>query len=312
MDSLGNLESFLRAAEARSFSEAARRMGISAAAVSKNIARLETNLGTRLFQRSTRSLSLTEAGEALYEQVAGSVETIQGAMAQLGDSRDVPAGRLRVNMSPSFAYDYVLPLLKTFKQRYPSVVPDWHLEIRRVDLIGEGFDVAIGGGMELSPGVVARELAKLHLVAVAAPEWLQGKPLPMVPADLQGQDGIVVRSTDTNRLRTWTLRSSTDETFDLSLKPTAIMNDPQALCMCALMGLGVALVPLERAWPWLQRGELIRLLPEWYVDLGSISVYYSARKELPAKTRVFINFLIDHFQGTLSDHFSAIKTGKGK
>lgn len=305
MDNLGNLESFVRAAEARSFSEAARRMGLSAAAVSKNIARLETRLGTRLFQRSTRSLSLTEAGEALYEQVASSVETIQGAMAQIGDTRDVPAGRLRVNLSPSFAYDYVLPLLKTFKQRYPAVIPDWHLEIRRVDLIGEGFDVAIGGGMELTPGVVARELAKLHLVAVATAQWLEGKDLPLVPADLQGQDGIVARSTDTNKLRTWTLRSVDGETFDLFLKPTAIMNDPEALCMCALMGLGVALVPLERAWPWLQRGELIRLLPDWYVDLGPISVYYSARKALPAKTRVFVDFLIEHFQGGLSDRFSA-------
>lgn len=306
MDHLGNLESFVRAAEARSFSEAARRMGISAAAVSKNIARLETGLATRLFQRSTRSLSLTEAGEALYEQVASSVETIQGALAQLGDARDVPAGRLRVNVAPSFAYDYVLPLLKTFKQRYPAVVPDWHLEIRRVDLIGEGFDVAIGGGMELSPGVVARELAKLHLVAVAAPDWLEGRQMPLVPADLQGQEGIVMRSTDTNRLRTWTLRNAGGETFDLSLQPTAIMNDPEALNACALMGLGVALVPLERAWPWLQRGELIRLLPDWYVDLGSISLYYSARKALPAKTRVFIDFMLEHFQGELSDRFSAI------
>lgn len=85
------------------------------------------------------------------------------------------------------------------------------------------------------------------------------------------------------------------------------MNDPQALSMCALMGLGVALVPLERAWPWLQRGELIRPLPDWYVDLGAVSVYYSARKALPAKTRVFIDFLLEHFQGMLSDQFSAMK-----
>lgn len=211
-----------------------------------------------------------------------------------------------MNVAPSFAYDYVLPLLKTFKQRYPAVVPDWHLEIRRVDLIGEGFDVAIGGGMELSPGVVARELVKLHLVAVAAPDWLEGRQMPLEPADLQGQEGIVMRSTDTNRLRTWTLRNAGADTFDLSLKPTAIMNDPQALCACALLGLGVALVPLERAWPWLQRGELIRLLPDWYVDLGSISLYYSARKALPAKTRVFIDFLLEHFRGSLSDRFSAI------
>lgn len=305
METLGNLESFVRAAEASSFSEAARRMGVSAAAVSKNVARLEANLGTRLFQRSTRSLTLTEAGEAFYQQVAGSLETIQGAIAQLGEVREVPAGRLRVNLSPSFAYDYVLPLLKTFRQRYPAVVPDWHLEIRRVDLIGEGFDAAISGGMELSPGVVARELAKLHLVVVAAPQWLEGRALPVTPADLQGEEGVVTRSTDTGRLRSWTLRNAGEETFDLSLKPAAIMNDPEALCSCAAMGLGVALVPLERAWPLLQRGELIRLLPDWYVDLGSISVYFSAQKTLPAKTRVFVDFLLEHFQGALSQHFRA-------
>lgn len=305
METLGNLESFVRAAEASSFSEAARRMGISAAAVSKNVARLEANLGTRLFQRSTRSLTLTEAGELFYQQVSGSVETIQGAIAQIGDAREVPAGRLRVNLSPSFAYDYVLPLLKSFKQCYPEVVPDWHLEIRRVDLIGEGFDVAIGGGIELSPGIVARELAKLHLVAVAAPQWLEGRTMPVVPGDLQGVDGIVMRSTSTGRLLNWTLRDAGEGRFDVNLKPTAIMNDPEALCSCALMGLGVGLVPMERAWPWLQRGDLVRLLPDWYVDLGVVSVYFSSRKALPAKTRVFVDFLLEHFQGSLSQRFRA-------
>ncbi len=305
METLGNLESFVRAAEASSFSEAARRMGISAAAVSKNVARLEANLGTRLFQRSTRSLTLTEAGELFYQQVSGSVETIQGAIAQIGDAREVPAGRLRVNLSPSFAYDYVLPLLKSFKQRYPEVVPDWHLEIRRVDLIGEGFDVAIGGGIELSSGIVARELAKLHLVAVAAPQWLEGRTMLVVPGDLQGVDGIVMRSTSTGRLLNWTLRDAGEGRFDVNLKPTAIMNDPEALCSCALMGLGVGLVPMERAWPWLQRGDLVRLLPDWYVDLGVVSVYFSSRKALPAKTRVFVDFLLEHFQGSLSQRFRA-------
>lgn len=302
---LGNIELFVRVAEAASFSEAARRLGVSSAAVSKNIARLETKLGTRLFQRSTRSLTLTESGEAFYQQIAAGLESIQSAIAELGESRDIPAGRLRLNVAPAFAYDFVLPLLKIFKQRYPAVVPDFHLEIRRVDLVGDGFDVAIGGGIELSPGVVARELCKLHLVAVAAPRWLEGRELPVTPADLQGQEGIVTRSTDTGMLRSWTLRNAGDETFDLNLKSTAVMNDPEALCSCARMGLGVAMVPLERAWPWLQQGELVRLLPDWYVDLGTISVYYSARKALPAKTRVFVDFLLENFQGKLRDQFDA-------
>ncbi|MHC8322470.1 LysR family transcriptional regulator [Pseudomonas sp. GB2N2] len=305
METLGNLESFVRAAEASSFSEAARRMGISSAAVSKNIARLEANLGTRLFQRSTRRLTLTEAGEAFYQQIAGNLDSIQAAIAQLGESRIIPAGRLRVNLAPSFAYDYVLPLLKPFLQKYPAIIPDWHLEIRRVDLIGDGFDVAIGGGMELSPAVVARELGKLHLVAVVAPDWLVGREMPVEPSDVQGLDGVVSRSTDTGRLRYWTMRNAEGETFELNLKPAAIMNDPEALCRCALMGLGVAMVPLDRAWPWLQSGDLIRVLPDWYVDLGPISVYYSARKSLPAKTRVFIDFLMEHFQGPLSNRFRA-------
>lgn len=305
METLGNLESFVRAADVGSFSEAARRMGVSAAAVSKNVARLETRLGARLFHRNTRSLTLTEAGEAFYSQVAGSLETIQGAIAQLGVTRDVPAGRLRVSVAPSLAYDHLLPLLKVFKQRYPAVIPDWQLEIRRVDLIGDGFDVAIGGGMELSPGVVARELAKLHLVAVAAPQWLEGRTLPLIPADLQGLPGVVMRSTDTGRLRSWTLRNKAGETFDLNLEPAAIMNDPEALCSCARMGFGVALVPLDRAWPWLQSGELTRLLPDWYVDLGPVSVYFSARKALPAKTRVFVDFLVEHFHQTIRDKFRA-------
>lgn len=123
METLGNLESFVRAAQFRSFSEAARRMGVSAAAVSKNVARLESNLGTQLFQRNTRSLTLTEAGEAFYAQVGDSLETIQAAVAQVGDNRNVPAGRLRVNVAPSFAYDYLLPLLKPFKEKYPAVIP---------------------------------------------------------------------------------------------------------------------------------------------------------------------------------------------
>lgn len=305
METLGNLESFVRAAEASSFSEAARRMGISSAAVSKNVARLEANIGTRLFHRSTRSLTLTEAGELFYQQVAEGLETIQGAVNQIGGAGKIPAGRLRISMSPSFAYDYALPLLKTFMQRYPAVVPDWQLETRHVDLIGEGFDVAIGGGIELSPGVVARELAKLHLVAVASPSWLEGKPLPTTPNELQGVDGIVMRSTSSGRLLNWTLRDSTEGRVDITLKPVAIMNDPEALCRCTVMGLGVALLPLDRALPWLQRGELIRLLPDWYVDLGVVSIYYSSKKSLPAKTRVFVDFLLKHFQELHCQHLRA-------
>lgn len=303
METLGNLESFVRAAEALSFSEAARRMGVSPASVSKNVARLETNLGIRLFQRSTRRLALTEAGELFYQEVVGSLDNIQGAIAHILDNRQAPAGRLRVSLPPAIGFDYVLPLLEQFKQRYPAIVPDWHFDNRHVDLIAEGFDAAIGAGTELMPGVVARELGKLHLVAVAAPRFFADRPLPSTPAELIELDGIVMRSTQSGRILNWSLRNKQDESFALNLKPSLIMNDPEAICRCAVMGLGVALVPMDRAYAWLERGALIRLLPEWYTDLGVISVYYSGNKLLPAKTRVFIDFLVEHFQTQLAPNF---------
>lgn len=306
MEPWGNLVSFVRAAEALNFSEAARRLGVSSSAVSKNVAQLERNLGTRLFHRSTRRLTLTEAGERFYSEVVEHLDSIEAAIARVDESRQVPSGRLRVSLSPSMGMDHVLPLLSEFNKLYPEVVPDWHFENRRVDLIAEGFDAAISGAVELMPGVVARELCKLHLVAVGSPAFLEKYPTPKVPSDLEMLDGIVVRSTQSGRLRKWTMRHTDGSTYDVSLKPSFIMNDPEAICRCAAMGLGITLAPLDRAFPYLQRGELVRVLPDWHVDLGSVVVYYSGQKLLPAKTRVFIDFLLDHFEKNLAPNFRAV------
>ncbi|MFY8043067.1 MAG: LysR family transcriptional regulator, partial [Rhodoferax sp.] len=176
MEALSTIESFVRSAESGSFSAAARRMGLTPAAVSKNVAKLEANLGVRLFQRSTRSLALTEAGERLLSDVGSGLATLQAAMSNLASSGGLPAGTLKVSLAPAFGRDYVLPLLTDFLEKFPAVVPDWHFENRQVDLIGEGFDAAIGGGIELAPGVVARELSRLHLIPVAAPAYLTRHP----------------------------------------------------------------------------------------------------------------------------------------
>ncbi|BES71410.1 LysR family transcriptional regulator [Marinobacter nanhaiticus D15-8W] len=306
MEPWGNLVSFVRAAEALNFSEAARRLGVSSSAVSKNVAQLERNLGTRLFHRSTRRLTLTEVGERFYAEVVEHLDSIEAAIARVDEFRQVPAGRLRVSLSPSMGIDNVLPLLSEFNTLYPAVVPDWHFENRRVDLIAEGFDAAISGAVELMPGVVARELCKLHLVAVASPTFVKNNPVPKEPGELEALDGIVVRSTQSGRPRKWTMRCTDGSSYDVSLKPSFIMNDPEAICRCAAMGLGVTLAPLDRAYPYLQRGELVRLLPDWYVDLGSVVVYYSGQKLLPAKTRVFIDFLVDHFEKNLAPNFRAV------
>ena len=170
METLTNLESFVRSAESGGFSAAARRLGLTPAAVSRNVAMLERNLGVRLFHRSTRKLTLTEAGEQFLQNIAGNLDGLQAAIADVATDRGGPAGMLKVSMSLSVGLDYVMPLLPEFLARYPRIRPDWHFENRQVDLIGEGYDAAIGGGFDLAPGVISRVLAPAHVIAVASPE----------------------------------------------------------------------------------------------------------------------------------------------
>lgn len=306
METLANLESFIRTAECGGFSAAARRLGLTPAAVSRNVAMLERNLGVRLFQRSTRRLTLTEDGERFLASVVGGVDSIQSAIAGVATHAGRPAGSLRVSMAVGFGLDYVLPMLPAFMQRYPDVVPDWSFENRPVDLIAEGFDAAIGGGMELAGGVVARQLAPLHIVAVASPQYLRDRPTPQHPDELAALEGIVMRSAHSGRLRVRKLRHRDGDEAVVEQKARVVANDAEALCRLALMGLGVALVSMPFVLPHLQSGRLQRLLPDWHADLGAISIYFCSQKLLPAKTRVFIDHVTAAFRELdLARRFSA-------
>src|SRR5687767_14828730 len=182
METLANLESFIRSAEQGSFSEAARRLSLTPAAVSRNVAMLERNLGVRLFHRSTRKLTLTDAGErfllAIKDNLEGLQQAISGAAADAGE----PAGVLKVSMGLNFGVDFILPLLPAFLTRYPGIRPDWQFTTRQIDLIAEGYDAAIGGGIEWAPGVVSRVLAPLHLIVVASPDYLKNRTPPADPS----------------------------------------------------------------------------------------------------------------------------------
>lgn len=305
METLANLESFVRSAESGGFSAAARRLGLTPAAVSRNVAMLERNLGVRLFHRSTRKLTLTEAGEQFLQNVAGNLEGVQAAIADVATDRGGPAGMLKVSMSLSVGLDYIMPLLPEFLARHPRIRPDWHFENRQVDLIGEGYDAAIGGGFELAPGIISRVLAPAHVIAVASPAYMKGRKPPADPSDLSGFEGIVMRSSRTGRLRHRLMRNIDGEEMPATLTETVVVNDPIAMGRAALLGLGVALIIVPEAAPHLQSGALVRLLPHWYADLGPISLYYANRTLLPAKTRVFVDFVVEAFRrGRLAERFA--------
>jgi DNA-binding transcriptional LysR family regulator len=176
------------------------------------------------------------------------------------------------------------------------VLPDWHFDNRRVDIVGEGFDAAIGGGFELMSGVVARELAPVHIVAVASPAYMTDRRLPREPDELASFDGIMRRSSPTGRVRPWTLRSRRAVEQAVPCRPRIIFSDPEAIAQAARLGLGVALLPMPFAFALIESGELVRLLPGWYSDAGPLSLYYPSRRMLPAKTRVFVDFVIERFR----------------
>jgi len=296
METLANLEAFVRSAETGSFSAAARRLALTPAAVSRNVAMLERNVGVRLFHRSTRKLTLTEAGERFLMAIGGTLDTLQAAIADVATNAEQPAGVLKVSLPPTFGVTHVLTLLPGFLARYPLIRPEWHFENRPVDLIAEGYDAAIGGGFDLAPGVVARPLAPAHIIAVASPSYMAGRTAPVDPSGLAALQGIVMRSAHTGRVRQWTMRDAAGAELPATLPENIIVNDPAAMREVALLGLGVALLAVPDVLQHLERGDLLRLVPRWYADAGAISLYYASRAHLPAKTRVFIDTLLELFR----------------
>ena len=308
METLNSIECFVRSAEAGSFSEAARRLGLTSAAVGKNVAKLEAGVGVRLFHRSTRHLTLTEAGQRFLAEVSGGLLAIQTAVANLGSAAGEPCGTLRVSMGNSFGLTYIVPLLDKFLEQYPHISPDWHFDNRPVDLIGEKFDAAIGGGFDIAPGVVARELAPAHRVLLASPQYLARRRPISTPADLAECDGILVRSPQTGRVRAWPLRNRAGQQAPIELRQHITMSDAEAVCRVAEMGLGIGLSSMPHAVPYLDSGRLLRVLPDWYVDGGMLTLHFPAQKLLPAKTRAFVDFIVANFrEQKLAQRFSALR-----
>ena len=307
METFSSIECFVRSAEVGSFAEAARRLSLTPAAVGKSVAKLEARLGVRLFQRSTRSLTLTEAGQLFLGEVSTSLHTIQNAVANLASAGGQPAGTLKVSMGTVFGCLYIVPMLGEFLRRFPAINPDWHFDNRQVDLIGQGFDAAIGGGFELPQGVVARRLSPAHRVLVATKDYLETHAAISEPDDLKHHDGILIRSPQTGRVRSWQLTHRNQQHSPLTLKARMTMSDSEAACATAAQGLGIALVSMPFAASYLESGRLQRVLPDWYIDDGYTSIYYAEHKLLPGKTRAFVEFVIEQFvERGLGQRFSAV------
>ncbi|MBI3368113.1 MAG: LysR family transcriptional regulator [Burkholderiales bacterium] len=281
---------FARVVEAGSFSGAADRLGLPKSTVSRRVATLERRLGERLLQRTTRKIKLTELGEGVLAHARELVSEVDGVLALASNRQLQPTGRLRVSMPGDLANQVLAPTLATFARDHPGVTLDVDLSPRRVDLIGENFDLAIRmGELPDDSSLVARRLAQFTTGLYAAPNYLKGFAALTEPEGLRAMHGLMILSRDSED-KPWAWTDDAGGTR-WSGRPNTMtrINSPDVLVRMAVLGAGVTAVSDFYVAPHVLRGELVRVLPDWC--LGPVSAWgvFPGRRLMPARTRVFLD-----------------------
>ncbi|MCY1401532.1 HTH-type transcriptional regulator DmlR [compost metagenome] len=290
-DHLDGLITFLAVAEEKGFSTAAVRLGVSPSAVSQSIRNLEQRLGLVLFNRTTRSVSLTEIGERYLERVQPALEQLTTASRELGREADHPAGLLRLNV-PRAAYLIVLqPMLRRFMVAYPEISLEIRVENLLVDIVSQGFDAGIRFGETVERDMVALPVGPpLQAQIIASPDYLAHHGTPHHPRDLLEHDCIGFRHSTSGQIERWAFCLG-EEKLELQVKGRLIVNDSEILVRSALDGLGIAYMINGYIESLMAQGLLVRVLQEWSPTFPALHLYYPDRRRVPAKLRVFIDFL---------------------
>jgi DNA-binding transcriptional LysR family regulator len=282
----------VNAAGAKSFSSAARSLGLTPGAVSKSIRALESGLGVRLFHRSTHALELTEDGEHLLREVEPLLVGLDGALGQLRSSPGKARGTLRVAAPYGFGKQALVPLLPGFCREYPEVVLDLRFEDHVVDLIEGRIDVGIGTRFDPRGELVCRKLCASRLFTVASPAFIERHGRPRTPEELERYRCIGYRAPSSAALRPFFYRGS-DGAGSLSTvsPPVALIGtDQELVCELAAQGLGIAMVGWV-ALPYIESGRLVPLLEAYSPELPPMMIYYQSRRNLPPKVRAFIDYV---------------------
>lgn len=293
MDRLATMEAFVRVAETKSFSEAARRLRSSKSLISRQVADLEAHLGVRLFHRTTRSLTLTEEGRAYHTQVTRILAEIEEADLAVSQTRTAPRGRLKVSAPMSFGILHLAPAVPIFMARYPEVELDLNLNDRYVDLVDEGLDLSIRVGRLGESSLVARKLADLRMILCASLAYLDQFGTPETPDDLKDHRCLCY-STNT-LVPEWRLQHLDRTPWSLPIKAHLHANNGDVLRVAALAGSGIAFLPNFIVGADLQASSLISLLRGYVPEDAGIYAVYPHSRHLSPKVRAFIDFLIEHF-----------------
>lgn len=288
MDWLGSIPVFMQVAETRSFTEAGRLLGVSSSAVGKSIARLEERLETRLFHRTTRSISLTAEGAGFLERCRRIATEAEAAEFQLCDSSSAPAGKLRI--SAPQVHGLLMPVLAEFMQLYPQIELDVDLSDRMVDVVEEGFDLVVRTGNPKDSRLLARQLGRFHMVLVGSPDYFKQRGLPQCPQQLREHACLRHTFHHTGKLEPWPFKPQAH--LPEPLLPTRLTSSSiEAVEHAARSGLGIACLPDFMVQAAVRRGALQTVLDEYLEHSGTFWVLWPSSRHAAAKLRVLIEHL---------------------
>ncbi|HEY3179031.1 MAG TPA: LysR family transcriptional regulator [Casimicrobiaceae bacterium] len=295
MDRFLALSVFAKVVEQGSFARASQRLEMSTSAVSRHVADLEAHLDTRLLNRTTRRLSLTETGRAFHERCVQLLADLVEAEETVTAATVVPRGTLKLTCSISFGVRHLAPAIADFATRHPQLRFDVELSDRAVDIVDEGIDLAIRIGDIGSRSLIARKIGVTQLVCCAAPSYLARHSAPKTPADLAAHACL---SYEYSRERnTWRFRDSRGNEHEVRIAGPAHSNNGQMLCALAVAGMGVHLEPDFIVAPDVRAGRLATLLPGYTPPSIDIYAAYPSRRHLSMKVRAFVDFLVTRFAG---------------
>ena len=290
------IEAFIHVADRGSFSEAARILGISPAAVSKNITVLETALGVRLMNRTTRTLKLTDEGETFLAQAKIAFNFLDNAIDSISSSPITLTGRVRIATSKAFGQDHLIPALPVLQQRYPGLHFEIDSEDRIIDFIQDGYDIAIRGGSIHDSSLISRPICDLNMRLVASPSYLEQFGIPQKYEDLK-QHKLIARRFLGGRLSPWVfINDMGEETILDPHQAVLTLSSPEAQVEAALAGIGIAQVAVHHIWNNLKKNELKILLPEdHFTGKYKMVLQYPHRAFLAQRVRVTIEHLLETF-----------------
>lgn len=288
--------SFVEAADAGSFSAAARKLGITASAVSKNIAGLEQALGVRLMNRTTRKINLTGEGDAFLSQARIALEALENAADDIVARKLETRGRVRISTSAGFGHNHLLPALPGLMSRYPEIAIESDFDDRIIDLVRDGYDIALRGGRIVDSSLITRPICHLNMVLVASPQYLETHGIPASPESLR-QHRLICRRFLGGKVSPWSFKAANGSQSTMQPQSASLtLSAPEAMAEAASNGLGIAQVGLHQAIDLLKAGKLKILLFGQH-DPGSYEMVlqYPHRALIAPHVKVTVDYLLQAF-----------------